>query len=299
MRVAFTATALWVVSRFLDVDVVVARLADLQVGWLALGLVISVLQVGALAWRWRYTAGRLGIDLPLGNAFSEYYLGIFLNQLLPGGVAGDVARAWRHARGDVPGAPAVKAVVLERASAQAVMTLVAAGSVLLLPWASGPIRLALAASLAGSLALLLSALARPPSPHSPLGRLRADVHRAVLSRAALPTQLVSAVLVVGSYVLVFVLAALAVGVDAPLPSILPLVAPVLMTMLIPVTIAGWGVREGAAAGLWGLAGLAPEEGAAISVTYGLIVLVSSLPGSHALISGPIGGPDRRGRLPRG
>ncbi len=75
---------------------------------------------------------------------------------------------------------------------------------------------------------------------------------------------------------------------------LPLAAPVLMTMLIPVSVAGWGVREGAAALLWSVVGLTPEEGAAISVTYGLIVLVAALPGVTALVL-PSAGRGRRGR----
>ena len=65
---------------------------------------------------------------------------------------------------------------------------------------------------------------------------------------------------------------------AHLTALLPLVAPVLVTMLLPVTVAGWGLREGAAAALWHAVGLTAADGVAISVAYGLLVLVSSLPG---------------------
>jgi hypothetical protein len=75
----------------------------------------------------------------------------------------------------------------------------------------------------------------------------------------------------------------------------PLVAPVLMTMLILVTVAGWGIREAAAAALWGLAGLTPADGAAISVTYGLLVLVSRAPGLVVLTRTVIGGRGGRAR----
>ena len=56
-------------------------------------------------------------------AVREYYLAMFLNQVLPGGVLGDVTRAWRHARLEDTGR-AVRAVVFERASGQLVMTVV-------------------------------------------------------------------------------------------------------------------------------------------------------------------------------
>lgn len=298
-RVVVSAGLLWVVFRWVDVGDVLRRLSDLRFGWVALGLAVTVLQVFALAWRWRFTAARLGIELPLRSALGEYYLGILINQLLPGGVAGDVSRAWRHARTDAPTGPAVRAVVLERGSAQVVMTLTALASVTWLPWA--PLSARVGAGGVGVLCigLLLAWLSRPGAPalESVTGRLRADTHAAVLSGGALVPQLASAALVVASYLAVFVIAGRAVGVQTPIPTVLPLVAPVLMTMLIPVSVAGWGLREAAAAGLWGLAGLTPEEGTAVSVAYGLLVLASAAPGLFVLMWASIGGPDRRERRP--
>jgi uncharacterized membrane protein YbhN (UPF0104 family) len=281
---------------------VLSRLSELSLGWVALGLAITVLQVGVLAWRWRYTAARLGVDLPLRKALGEYYLGILLNQLLPGGVAGDVSRAWRHTRTGAPTGPAVRAVILERASAQVVMTCAAIVSILLLPWAVGVVRAAVGAVLlAAGLAcyrVVLPRLVRGSGEESTAARFWADTRRAVFSADAFAAQLVSALSVVGSYIAVFVVAARAVGVETPIASILPLVAPVLMTMLIPLTVAGWGIREAAATALWGLTGLTPEDGAAISVTYGLLVLVSSAPGLAVLMQNLIGGRGRTAGPPR-
>jgi uncharacterized membrane protein YbhN (UPF0104 family) len=296
-RAAVSAALLWLVSRYVDVGAVLSRLSELGPAWVALGLAISVVQVGVLAWRWRYTAGRLGIGLPLREALGEYYLGILLNQLLPGGVAGDVSRAWRHARTDAPTGPAVRAVILERASGQVVMTLAAVASIFALPWAPGALRLGAAAVVAALVGLALWRFGRRPRAEAETG-FWADTHRALLAPEAMALQAASAVLVVASYIAVFLVAARAVGVTTSLATILPLVAPVLMTMLIPVTVAGWGIREAAAAALWGLVGLSPEDGAAISVTYGLLVLVSSAPGLLVLTRVLSGGRGRRARPPR-
>jgi uncharacterized membrane protein YbhN (UPF0104 family) len=303
-RLAVSVTLLWLVSRYVDVDEVLARLAGLSLGWVALGLAVSVLQVGVLAWRWRFTAARLGIDLPLREALSEYYLGILLNQVLPGGVTGDVSRAWRHARTEAPTGPSVRAVILERVSAQVVMTLAAVVSVLMLPWASGAVRLTVAFVTTSVLMLVLARVARVAMgarrmrSDSRMGRIWADVHQALLTREAFAAQLASAILVVASYIVVFLVAARAVGMETSIQAMLPLVAPVLMTMLIPVTVAGWGIREAAAAALWGVAGLTPDDGAAVAVTYGLLVLVSSAPGLIVLMRDLIAGRGRRARPPR-
>lgn len=292
-RFGVSAILLWLVARWLDVPTVLARLSDMRPGWVLLGLAISLLQVVTLAWRWRYTAARLGIELPLRDAVAEYYLGILLNQLLPGGVVGDVSRAVRHARTEVPTGPAVRGVVLERASAQVVMMTVAIVSILTLPgaaWVAG-------AFAAGAVAVAYS-FGRL-STDNVVGRLWADARTAVLARNAWLAQVASAVLVVASYIVVFIVAARAIGMETPTLTMLPLVAPVLQTMLIPVSVAGWGVREATAAALWGYMGLTPENGAAISVAYGLLVLISSAPGLLVLMASLLGGRGRRARLPRG
>jgi len=296
-RFAVSAAILVGLSFLVDIAGVVERLGDVRAPWLALGIAVSVPQALVLAWRWRYTAGRLGIDLPFRVALSEYYLGNFLNQILPGGVTGDLSRAWRHARTDVPAGAAVRAVLLERLSAQVVMSSVAALSVAAIATLPAALRVAapIALLLLGAFATRIgrSAGAGP----SAMGRFRDDAGTALLARSALFPQTVSAVFVVLTYLAVFVVAARAVGSDAPTWTLLPLIAPILMTMLLPVSVAGWGLREGAAAALWSVAGLTPEAGVAVSVTYGLMTLVSTLPGAVVLIGSVARSPDRRGHRP--
>ena len=296
MRLAVSVALLVLLARLLDFGQVIVRLGELRGPWVVLGLGLTVVQVVLLAWRWSFTAGRLGIDLPIRRAVGEYYMGIFLNQVLPGGVSGDVSRAWRHARTPAPTGQAVRAVVLERLSGQAVMTMVAIVSLLSLPLFSPMFRLMTFGAVVGIVTgSLVWGARRRPSSDSRFGRCWSDTHRALLGRGTYLLQWGSAFLVVGSYIAVYLVAARAVGVETPSLRLLPLVAPVLMTMLIPVTIAGWGVREAAAAALWGVVGLTPEDGVAISISYGLLVLVSSVPGAIALSGVLSEGRGRTGR----
>jgi glycosyltransferase 2 family protein len=294
-----------------------ARLAGMAPSWILVALGLSVAHVALSAWRWRFTAGQLGLRLPFSRALSEYYLATFLNQVLPGGVAGDVSRAWRSG----PGGPedmgrmatgrAVRAVLLERASGQMVMGAVAGLSFLylLLPKTLGGIGWAAMGAegflgaeprgvgvhpglwtggiLIGLLGLLLFGVRHLARFRRRLGL---EARRALFSRDALPLQLLSSTLVVASYLAMYLAAARAVNVDTPTAVLLPLVAPVLLSMLIPLSVAGWGIRESAAALLWMGAGLPAAEGVAISVAYGLLVLASSLPGALVLLA-----PGRRGR----
>ena len=277
---------------WLDLGTVVSRLVEMRPGWVLLAFTISVMQVAVLAWRWRFTAGCLGVDLSYTTAWREYYLSIFLNQVLPGGVVGDVSRAWRQARVQTrlrePGGPAVRAVIFERLSAQAVMTTVGVVSLLALPvTVNRGSRLVLFGASAVAVLIVIAMVVwirRQSSVQSLAGQVLADLDSAHLSGAVFAAQLVSAAIVVGTYLATYVTAARAVGIDTQLSVLLPLVAPVLMTMLIPVTVAGWGLREGAAAVLWGAVGLTAADGVLVSVAYGLLVLIGTLPGALFLMN---------------
>ena len=275
-----------------------SRIKDLQAGWVAAALGVSAVQVVVSAWRWRYTARLLGIELPLSEAVREYYLAMFITQLIPGGVTGDVGRAWRHAhqQRDTPElvGRAVRAVVIERASGQVVMTLVAIGSSLVIAASLGVSTTIIA--LAGVGIIVVAGLGvrwvrrRGTARISMWGALWNESRTALFSRAAFSRQMSSSLAVVTTYIAVYLLAAKAVGVETPVVQILPLVAPVLVTMLIPVTLAGWGVREAGAAMIWPAVGLASEDGIVASVTYGLFVLLSTLPGGLILAWNLLRGP---------
>ena len=57
-----------------------------------------------------------------------------------------------------------------------------------------------------------------------------------------------------------------------------LVPPAIVLSGLPVSIAGWGVREGTLVALFSLAGGDPAAVLALSLTYGVIALGASLPG---------------------
>jgi hypothetical protein len=54
--------------------------------------------------------------------------------------------------------------------------------------------------------------------------------------------------------------------------------PVLLLSMIPISLAGWGVREGAMVVVFSLAGLQAEASLSLSVLFGACMFVSGLPG---------------------
>ncbi len=69
-----------------------------------------------------------------------------------------------------------------------------------------------------------------------------------------------------------------VGVSLPILAVLVLVPLILFSMLVPLTISGWGVRESAAAALLPTAGPSVLESIAVSVLFGIAIILTSFPG---------------------
>lgn len=282
---ALLAVILWST----DLGFIAARLAAFEGLWLAPIVVLSLVQFVVSAWRWRFTALQLGLPMSRRRALADYYLAVFLNQCLPAGVLGDVSRAWRHGREMQRPWPAAQAVLLERVSGQFAFAVVTLAS---LPLAPGVMAgLAAYPITAGSAVLALSLVAALGWRHirrQPAG----VVPRGLLARRVWPRQLAASLIVVVTYVAIYVLSARAIGVARPLTSLLPLIPPVLLAMAVPVSVAGWGLREGAAAVIWLAAGLPAAEGVAISLAYGAVNLALALPGLAVLLwDRPVPQPD--------
>lgn len=263
---------------------------------LAAGALIALLTTLCGAWRWRLVARRLGTDLTLTAALASCYRAQFLNATLPGGVLGDVGRGVQHGRDGGNVGRGLRGVAWERTAGQVV--LVALTAVVLLVARPFDLPDVSAASAAGVVALVLAAALLVAALARWRGRrvtgwvrmLAADLRALGSGPASVGIVLASLLAVVG-HTATFVLAARAVGVRTPVVDLLPLALVVLVMSALPLNLAGWGPREGAAAWVFAAAGLGAASGLATAVAFGAIALVGTLPGAALLLAGRV----RRGR----
>lgn len=277
------AVVLWQVGSGSVVD----GLAALDARVLVLGVGISAVSTVACSWRWRLLARELAVDLPVWTAVAACYRAQFLNTVLPGGVLGDVHRGVVHARETGRTGRALRAVGWERFAGQVVQGVVA---VCVLALAPSPVRplvpwLLLGLGAAGAAVVLV--LGRTPDLDTWWSRaarvVRDDVRTALLVRRSWPGVVAASLVALAGHVTTYVLAARAVGVDAPVATLLPLALVVLVAAGLPLNLAGWGPREGMAAWVFAAAGLGAATGLATAVAYGAIVLVANLPGVVVLL----------------
>jgi uncharacterized membrane protein YbhN (UPF0104 family) len=236
----------------------------------------------------------LGVAVPLRTGVAAYYRSQFLNVATPGGVLGDVHRGLRHGRDVGDTGRGVRSVFWERCTGQAVQACLAVLVLSLLP---SPVRRVVPSAAAALLVVLLALVVlvavggqRWASVQRVLrGRAaRAavdDVRRGVLARGVWPGAVLASGVAVTGHAATFLVAARSAGSTASVAQLLPLAMVVLLSMAVPLSVAGWGPREGVAAWVFGAAGLGADRGVAVAVVYGVMAVVASLPGAVVLVAG--------------
>ncbi len=216
------------------------------------------------------------------------FVGLFFNQVLPTGVGGDAVRAWRCSRVGIGVGAAISSILLDRACGYLVLLVLyvlGLPSLLkILPNAQerGAVLAVLVIGLLGLVALV--SLDRLPRP---ILRLRLMTPFAELSRASrrLFTDPGRCATVLGFSMITIALSVFAlkfvgdaVGSPLPLGSWMMIVPPVTLIQLVPISLAGWGVREAALVVALGWFGVPAEAALAISVLVGLCLILVGLPG---------------------
>lgn len=252
---------------------------------LALGAAIAVPTTVACAWRWRLVARGLGVGIDLPGAVAACYRAQLLNATLPGGVLGDVHRGVRHGVASEAVGRGLRSVMWERVAGQVVQLALVIVVLTVLPSPfRGAVPVLVGVLVGGALVVALVLRRRRPGRRL-LGVLTDDVRAGLLARQAWPGVVVASTLAVAGHLATYVVAARAVGVDTPLLTLLPLALVVLLAAGLPLNVAGWGPREGMAAGAFAAAGLGAGQGVATAVAYGVVVVVATLPGAVVLLAG--------------
>jgi len=288
LRLAATVTVLWFLFRL--VGAAPFRAGLVAVTWQAVvaAVTLTALTTACSAWRWRVVARALGIDIGLPGAIGAYYRSLFLNSVLIGGILGDVHRAVTHGRRAGNVARGLRAVAWERLCGQIIQAMVTAVVLLAVP---SPVRPALPYILAGVAgaaafaALVVCGAAR--RGRSWLARaaraVAEDLRHALLAAGVWPKLVLASVLNLAGHTATFVIAAKVAGSTAPLGELVALLMVVQTAVVIPLSIGGWGLREGAAAWAFGAAGLGAATGVTIATLYAVLMLAAVAPGAGLLL----------------
>jgi uncharacterized membrane protein YbhN (UPF0104 family) len=268
---------------------------------LAVAQLILCVQTLLLAIRWRQIAAICGAEMSAAKAVRFVFIGLFFGQVLPSTAGGDAARIWLLARDGAGWPAAAYSVLIDRVIG---VSALAAIVVICMPWTFQLIhdqvaREALALLGFGVLAgaLLFVALG---APHLKVmerwwfTRQLVTASRLSWQLARSPTGLRVAVLSIAIHLMTVAAtfgAAKAAHASVELTQVMVLVLPVFLVATVPISIAGWGVRESAMALAFSYAGLPASDGLVVSILFGLATLALGVIGGIVWV---ISGPERRG-----
>jgi glycosyltransferase 2 family protein len=285
IKILVSAALLYFALRKANFADLASRLDLASAAWLALALALTFLQIFVGVLRWRIVGEECGAPLPLRQAMRYNVIGAFFNQTLPSSIGGDAVRLWLVARAGAGWRAATYSIFVDRAVGLIALAILIVAS---LPWSSRLIadaygRSALTlidfAALAGGAGFLV--LGVLPWPWLKRWWATHHIHacavianRVIFSRKNEPAIAILSFLV--HFLAVVIAWCVVQSIAAPVgfEQTFLLIPPVMLITMLPISIAGWGVREATMGLAFGYAGLVTNEGINVSLLYGAVSFVA-------------------------
>jgi hypothetical protein len=289
ISIGLVALILWKVG----VEDTIDRFALLDWRW-ALTATALVVVTGVLhAARWRLVLAARHHVIPFSSALREIWIGYFFNQLLPTSVGGDGVRAFRLHRAGAPLGTAFRGVLIERVFGLLACVALSVLAVPAMSWAA-PEALATHAVAVIVVAGIVGTWVLLSAPRWALRLLPERIGREVrlLSEGISDPRYARHAMLVSVGMQLAVAASVAclskgLGLSINPLFVAILFQPVTLLTLVPVSLAGWGLREGALVATLGAVGVSGAEALPLSLAFGAILLLISLPGGTFLTFGRI------------
>jgi uncharacterized membrane protein YbhN (UPF0104 family) len=284
IKVLISAALLYLALRKVNFLDLASRIHIASLGWIGAAIAVMFLQIFMGVLRWCQISAECGAPLPTRQAMRFNLIGTFFNQTLPSSIGGDAVRLWLVARTGAGWRAATYSIFVDRAIGLIALAIIIVAS---LPWSYNLIsnpdgRLALLfvdfAALAGGAGFLILGMLQWPwlkrwwvTHH--IHACAVIANRVIFSRRRGPKIAVLSLLV---HVLAVVIAwcvAQSIGAPVTFGQTFQVIPPVMLITMLPISIAGWGVREATMGLAFGYAGLMASEGVNVSLLYGAVSFI--------------------------
>jgi len=291
IKILISVAILVLIARSIDLSAVLGVVRSMQKDYLLLALVMQLLSAALASYRWYLIMRRLKFGQGPMFYLKSYLKGSFFNQALPGGIGGDAYRVIETSRLGNGKKAAFYGVLLDRLLGLIGLLLLNLIANIAYPdLLPGPIfHLLNAIALGGIAAVVVFAMLGKIDKFAEfkftrhLHEISADLRRVYHDPRAILLHSIISVLIHFISMLAVYFIGIGVGLNYGLLTFLVLVPPVMLLTIAPISLAGWGVREGGMIGLFLLIGADKTLVLSMSVLYGLILLAASLPGLYLFL----------------
>ena len=291
IKILITVAILALIARAIDLTAVLGVVRRMQPEYLLLALLMQLLSAALASYRWYLIMRRLKFGQGPLFYLKSYLKGSFFNQALPGGIGGDAYRVLESAKLGNGKKAAFYGVLLDRLLGLIGLLLLNLLANMAYPdLLPAPIFHILNAIALGGIATVVAfavlgkvqRFARYTLTRH-LHEISADMRRVYHDPRAILLHSVISVLIHFISMLAVYFIGTGVGLNYSLLTFLVLVPPVMLLTIAPISLAGWGVREGGMIGLFLLVGADKTLVLSMSVLYGLVLLAASLPGLYLFL----------------
>lgn len=286
IKIGISAVLLFFILRSVNLNEAITSFRLLSFNLLALALLMQVASTVIASFRWFLIMKKIGSTEKFIFFLKSYFKGTFFNQGLPTSIGGDGMRILDYSKTCNSKLDGFFGVFIDRFAGLAgllilnIIALITGGDILPVD-----IRYKLLAVLAmlllGLVVLLFLRRFKLFTRNKWLGiigQLSERYFQVYSDPISLALQLGLSILIHLCAMTTFYLLGTGVGLDYPLMVYLVLVPPVILLTLLPISLAGWGIRESAMISLFLLIGADKTRVVSFSVLYGIILIVQSLPG---------------------
>lgn len=289
IKLAISALVLAVIYVGFDGQAAVALLGNIHPGYVLVAAATGGADLVLSAWRWQRIARVNGVALHFAPALRVTAESHFFNQGLPSTFGGDAYRVWSLTSRKLAVGDAIGCVATDRLiGALALALLVALTQFKLVHHvADDAARIAIWGAIAAVVAAIAVALgiARQLArrERGPLLTQLAQGIGHLQTLCAKPLDFTAVMLagIAGHGLLAGMFFLLAVGLDVPLTLIqaVTVFPTVFLLSMLPITVAGWGVREALLITALKLFGVPVAAAVALGLAFGICMLIISIPGA--------------------
>ena len=259
-------------------------LSIVDIRYIILIILISIIQHFLSAYRWMYISKITNLNISFKNSIQFYYISTFMNNILPGGIIGDMFRIYHTTENKIEilkMGKSVQAVIFERLSGQIMLLAFFIVSLTLYFLVNHKYEAFFYLFFPSLLIFFIFKLFLNKKIKKMLsGKRISSNFYAVFSGEVFWRHLILSFFVVCSYVLIYVISAISLGLDIDYIAFMVFSPIILFSMTLPISIGGWGIRELTALLLSLLLGLSASASISVSIIYGILNLICSLPGLY-------------------
>jgi glycosyltransferase 2 family protein len=287
-KLSVSSGLIWFLISKIDSTSIIDLLTNADLILLFWAFTFSCTQILVLSLRWKIILEHQNINIPFISAMQVTWVGLFVSQTMPSTVGGDLFRLYYLVKNQVTKGKALLAVLMDRIFGILGLVLLTFFSLIIMFQSieDSIVNNATLLIIIGSLIVVILSFYLDYLPnffsHHKIVRgflsLSSESRSCLFSyKYGLSTLLLS---ILGHSISIIVVinisAALALNVTwLDIVMIVPITT---LFMVIPITIAGWGVREGIMVTGLSYVGVVPEEALPLALIYGFTALLVALPG---------------------